>query len=84
MNLSIILSSLTNNEELLFKVNKEISNTDIISADNLKKINEAFPQDKYPDMTKALVQYQKGLINSKELNVYRIFRYNENQLPSPL
>ena len=61
------LSSLTDNAELLSKVNKEISNTGIISADNLKKINEAFPEDKYPDMTKALVQYQKGLITTQEL-----------------
>ena len=44
-----------------------MSNTGIISADNLKKINEAFPEDKYPDMTKALVQYQKGLITTQEL-----------------
>lgn len=61
------LSSLTDNAELLSKVNKEISNTGIISAENLKKINEAFPEDKYPDMTKALVQYQKGLITTQEL-----------------
>lgn len=61
------LSSLSNNAELLSKVNKEISNTGIISAENLKKINEAFPEDKYPDMTKALVQYQKGLITTQEL-----------------
>lgn len=61
------LSSLTDNAELLSKVNKEMSNTGIISADNLKKINEAFPEDKYPDMTKALVQYQKGLITTQEL-----------------
>lgn len=61
------LSSFTDNAELLSKVNKEISNTGIISADNLKKINEAFPEDKYPDMTKALVQYQKGLITTQEL-----------------
>lgn len=61
------LSSLTDNAELLSKINKEISNTGIISAENLKKINEAFPEDKYPDMTKALVQYQKGLITTQEL-----------------
>lgn len=61
------LSSLTDNAELLSKINKEISNIGIISAENLKKINEAFPEDKYPDMTKALVQYQKGLITTQEL-----------------
>ena len=61
------LSSLTNNAELLSKVNKEISNTGIISAENLKKINEAFPEDKYPELTKSLYEYQLGLINTTEL-----------------
>lgn len=61
------LSSLTDNAELLSKVNKEISNTGIISAENLKKINEAFPEDKYPELTKSLYEYQLGLISTTEL-----------------
>lgn len=61
------LSKLTDNAELLSKVNKEISESGRISAENLKKINEAFPEDKYPEMTKALYQYENGLINSTQL-----------------
>lgn len=61
------LSSLTEHAELLSKVNKEISESGRISAENLKKINEAFPEDKYPEMTKALYQYENGLINSTQL-----------------
>lgn len=48
------LSSLTDNASLLSSINNEISETGRISADNLEKINEAFPEDKYPEMTKAL------------------------------
>lgn len=61
------LSTLTENAELLSKVNKEISESGRVSAENLKKINEAFPKDKYPEMTKALYQYENGLINSTQL-----------------
>lgn len=61
------LSSLTEHAELLSKVNKEISESGRISADNLKKINEAFPEDKYPELTKSLYEYQLGLISTTEL-----------------
>lgn len=61
------LSSLTEHAELLSKVNKEISESGRIPAENLKKINEAFPENKYPEMTKALYQYENGLINSTQL-----------------
>lgn len=61
------LSSLTEHAELLSKVNKEISESGRISAENLKKINEAFPEDKYPELTKSLYEYQLGLISTTEL-----------------
>lgn len=61
------LSSLTEHTELLSKVNKEISESGRISAENLKKINEAFPEDKYPELTKSLYEYQLGLISTTEL-----------------
>lgn len=61
------LSTLTEHAELLSKVNKEISESGRISADNLKKINEAFPEDKYPELTKSLYEYQLGLISTTEL-----------------
>lgn len=61
------LKTLTDNAELLSSINKEISETGRISADNLAKINEAFPEDKFPEMTKALYDYQLGLISTTEL-----------------
>lgn len=61
------LSSLTEHAELLSKVNKEISESGRISAENLKKINEAFPEDKYPELTKSLYEYQLRLISTTEL-----------------
>lgn len=61
------LSTLTDNAKLLANVNKEISESGRISADNLKKINEAFPEDKYPELTKSLYEYQLGLISTTEL-----------------
>ena len=61
------LQSLTDNAELLSSINEEISETGRISADNLSKINDAFPEDKYPEMTKALYEYQLGLIGTEEL-----------------
>lgn len=61
------LSTLTENAELLSKVNKEISESGRISADNLKKINESFPEDKYPELTKSLYEYHLGLISTTEL-----------------
>lgn len=61
------LSNISENASLLSTINKEISETGQISADNLAKINEAFPEKKYSEMTKALYKYQLGLINEKEL-----------------
>ena len=61
------LQTLTDNASLLSSINKEISETGRISADNLAKINEAFPENKYPELTKALYEYQLGLISTTEL-----------------
>ena len=61
------LQTLTDNASLLSDVNKQISETGRIAADDLAKINEAFPEDKYPEMTKALYEYQMGLISEQEL-----------------
>ena len=61
------LTTLTDNASLLSSINKEISETGRISAENLSKINKAFPEDKYPEMTEALYEYQLGLINTSEL-----------------
>lgn len=60
-------SKLTENANLLSSINKEISENGRISADNLSKINEAFPEDKYPEMAKALYKYRMELISEKEL-----------------
>lgn len=60
-------TALTDNASLLSSINKEISETGRISAENLSKMNEAFPEDKYPEMTEALYEYQLGLINTSEL-----------------
>lgn len=65
--LNTLLQTLTDNASLLSSINKEISETNQISADNLTKISEAFPDDKYPEMTKALYDYQLGIIDSVEL-----------------
>lgn len=61
------LTTLTDNASLISSINKEISETGRISAENLSKINKAFPEDKYPEMTEALYEYQLGLINTSEL-----------------
>ena len=58
---------LTENAELLFSINKEISEIGRVSAENLSKIAEAFPEDKYPEMTKSLYEYQLGLISVQDL-----------------
>ncbi len=58
---------LTENAELLFSINKQISEIGRVSAENLSKIAEAFPEDKYPEMTKALYEYQLGLISVQDL-----------------
>lgn len=75
------LSTLTENAELLSKVNKEISESGRVSAENLKKINEAFPKDKYPWMTKALYDYQLGLISTTELfeNLEQAYNIDSNK-----
>lgn len=61
------LTTLTENASLLRDINKEISNSGKISAENLAKINESFPEEKFPEMTKALYEYQLGLISTTEL-----------------
>lgn len=65
--LNTLFSTLTDNASLLSSINKEISETGRISAENLSKMNEAFPEDKYPEMTEALYEYRLGLINTSEL-----------------
>lgn len=65
--LNTLFSTLTDNASLLSSINKEISETGRISAENLSKINKAFPEDKYPEMTEALYEYQLGLISTSEL-----------------
>lgn len=60
-------TALTDNASLISSINKEISETGRISAENLSKMNEAFPENKYPEMTEALYKYQLGLINTSEL-----------------
>ncbi|MGN0408170.1 MAG: hypothetical protein ACI4EJ_07915 [Bacteroides sp.] len=65
--LNDIYSRLTDNSSLLSSVNEEIALSGRISADSLSRINDAFPENKYPEMTKALYEYQTGLIHTGAL-----------------
>lgn len=77
--LNTALVTLTDNAELLNSVNEEISKTSRISADNLSKINEAFPEDKYPEMTKALYEYEMGLISTEDVFAELENCYNQDK-----
>lgn len=65
--LNNLYATLTQNASLLSSVNGEIAETGSMSADSLAKINEAFPENKYPEMTKALYDYRSGLIDTAQL-----------------
>ena len=78
-------SSLTEKANFLASINQEISNTGKLSADSISRINEAFPEDKYPEMSKALYAYKMELIDESQLfdeleNAYNVDSQNYAEL----
>lgn len=48
-------------------INTQIKETGRLSSENLSKISEAFSSEDYPEMTKALYDYRRGMIEATDV-----------------
>lgn len=60
-------NTLEDNASLLNTINTQIKETGRLSSENLSKISEAFSSEDYPEMTKALYDYRRGMIEATDV-----------------